>query len=83
MTINDFVNNSPFKLPDHIIVYGVTDNDRCHEIHKVYDSFHPKCKNGMSDLVKNATLDSISASRIETGAIVLTFVTEQFLHEYL
>lgn len=82
MTINEFVNNS-FNVPDHIIVYGITENHIAHETHKVYDSYHPKCSQGMSDLVKNATLASVSGSSLERGALVLTFVTDKFLYEYL
>ena len=83
MTINEFVNNSPFKIPEHIIVYGETSNDVCHEIHKVYDSQNPRCKDGMSDLVKNMQLHSISGSRWDPDALVLCFVTDRILNEYL
>ena len=84
MTINEFVNNSPFKIPDHIIVYGITENHIAREVHLVYDSYHWKCSQGMSDLVKNATLDSVGASsHLYPDALVLTFVTDKFLYEYL
>lgn len=80
MTINDFVYHSPFKIIPHIIVYGITDNDVCHEIHKMYDSEHPKCKAGMSDQVKNATLSSIGAGDRE---LILYFETDKLLYDYL
>lgn len=82
MTINDFVNHSPFIIPEHIIVYGNTENSVCHETHKMYDSEHPKCQDGMSDLVKNATLHRICPSR-DGGALILEFVTDEILYDYL
>lgn len=83
MTINEFVNNSPFQIPDHIIVYGHTKNRVCEETHKVYDSRHPKCQDGMTDLVKNATLSGICTSHWYPDALVLHFVTEDILNYYL
>jgi hypothetical protein len=82
MTINEFI-NSGIKLPEHIIVYAHTENEYCKETHKMYDSDHPRCKDGMSDLVKNATLSSIHGSTWDPGALVLSFETEDIMYDYL
>lgn len=81
MTINDFINESLCRSSDRIIIIGTTKNSICHEIHKMFDSRNPRCKDGIPDCVKDETIDSIW--REKDGSIILSFVTEKVLHNYL
>lgn len=85
MTINQFVYESGITTYGRIIVMGHTENDQCHECHKMYDSCHPRFQGkAIPEDLGNRKLTAIGPYLgKDLEGLVLHFTTDELLYNYL
>ena len=81
MTIGEFVYNREFNVYGRIVVYGHTENDVCHETHKVYDSCHPRFQgHAIPDNIQKITFRSVCPA---DDGISIHYTTNELIYDFL